>query len=144
MGDGRAGSIFPARAMKLSKYEMVPAQRISRGEIHISRQLHPKDGARLQYHTFVRIAIVTFADSLNLHYIATVTEEEKTFFIFCAPVAYKKVTKAVHSNFERAAVIVVGLYCTISRFMKLATIFSAVVKMHVHRKCAIFYTVIFI
>ena len=40
--------VFPARAMKFSQYEMVPAQRISRGEIPISRQLHPKDGARPQ------------------------------------------------------------------------------------------------
>ena len=85
-----------------------------------------------------------FRCQFKLTLIATVTEEEKTFFIFCAPVAYKKVTKAAHSNFGRAAVIVVGLYSTISRFMRLATIFSAVVKMHVHRKCAIFYTVIFI
>jgi hypothetical protein len=40
-------AIFPARAMKLSKYEMVPAQKTSRGEAFICRQLHPKDGARL-------------------------------------------------------------------------------------------------
>ena len=48
MGCCRTGSLFPARAMKLSKYEMVPAQQISRGEIHICRQLHPKDGAKPQ------------------------------------------------------------------------------------------------
>ena len=79
MGHCRTGKLLPARAMKFSTYEMVPAQRISRGEIHICRQLHPKDGARLQYHTFVHIAIVTFAASLNLHLSRQLRRKKKHF-----------------------------------------------------------------
>jgi len=47
--------------MKLSKYEMVPAHCISHGEMQTYQQLHPKDGARSKYHTFVHIAIATLA-----------------------------------------------------------------------------------
>ena len=42
------------------------SQQISRGEIPICRQLHPKDGARPRYHTFVHIAIATFASAGNV------------------------------------------------------------------------------
>jgi hypothetical protein len=34
--------------MKFSTYEIVPAQKISRGETFICRQLHPEDGAKPQ------------------------------------------------------------------------------------------------
>ena len=53
--------IFPARDIKFSKYEIVSAHCISRGEMQVCQQLHPKEGARLQFHTFVHSAIVGFA-----------------------------------------------------------------------------------
>jgi hypothetical protein len=74
--------IFPARAMKLSKYEMVPAQQISRGEMQVCQQLHPKDGARLQYHTNVRNAIASFAANANLHLSRQLRGGGKHFYYF--------------------------------------------------------------
>ena len=82
MGCCRTGKLLPARAMKLSKYEMVPALQISRGEISSCRQLHPKDGAKPQYHTFVHIAIATFAVNANLHLSRQLRRAKKHYSLF--------------------------------------------------------------